>query len=118
MFYYIVVEGFVFICSNRSDGLIGTKIDYQFLGKSRMRNQNISTEILGDLNTGDDDSLQSASESDGADRISMCSSLNTTNSDQSKESKNPLNNRGKGRPYVVATLDGSIILVQDEVILW
>ncbi|XP_060520130.1 KICSTOR complex protein ITFG2-like [Cylas formicarius] len=58
-------------------------VDYQFLGISRMRNQNISTEILGDLKTSDDQE-----------------------------------NSNKSRPYAVATLDGTIMLVQDEVILW
>ncbi|XP_066154024.1 KICSTOR complex protein ITFG2-like [Euwallacea fornicatus] len=58
-------------------------VDYQFLGISRMRNQNISTEIIGDL-------LQSHREKSEV----------------------------TGRPYAVATLDGTIMLVQDEVILW
>lgn len=59
-------------------------IDFQFLGVSRMRNPNISTEILGDINS-------------------------------------PLNESptsGQSRPYAIATLDGTIMLVQDEVILW
>lgn len=95
--------------STRSDGLLGTKIDYQFLGLSRMRNQNISTEILGDLNTGvEDDSFQLGSESEAVEK----ESLSSVGSDQSSD------RRGHGRPYVVATLDGSIILVRDEVILW
>lgn len=68
--------------SSLSDILPGSAIDYQFLGLSRMRNQNISTEIIGDLKT-----LESGPEI-------------------------------KGRPYAVATLDGTIMLVQDEIILW
>lgn len=51
-----------------------------------MRNQNISTEILGDFKCLNQ-------ESDG-------------------------NVEQKGPPYAVATLDGTIMLVQDEVILW
>ncbi|KAL1502311.1 hypothetical protein ABEB36_007476 [Hypothenemus hampei] len=62
-------------------------IDYQFLGISRMRNQNISTEIIGDLM-------------------------------QSNDIEQEDQNRYKNRPYAVATLDGTIMLVQDEVILW
>lgn len=67
--------------SSLSEALPGSTIDYQFLGLSRMRNQNISTEIIGDLR-----SLE------GVDV--------------------------RGRPYAVATLDGTIMLVQDEIILW
>lgn len=63
-------------------------IDYQFLGINRMRNQNISTEILGDLKP-------------SAKKKSDAGHSTTT-----------------GPPYALATLDGSIMLVQDEVILW
>lgn len=49
-----------------------------------MRNQNISTEIIGDLR-----SLEGMA----AEQV-------------------------RGRPYAVATLDGTIMLVQDEIILW
>lgn len=59
-------------------------VDYQFLGISRMRNPDISTEILGDINSPANESPSS----------------------------------GQSRPYAVATLDGTIMLVQDEVILW
>ncbi|CAH0547712.1 unnamed protein product [Brassicogethes aeneus] len=70
--------------SNSSQGESGIpgSVDYQFLGLTRMRNQNISTEILGDFKNS-----------------------------HRKDS-------GKGKPYAVATLDGTIMLVQDEVILW
>lgn len=53
-----------------------------------MRNPNISTEILGDLIPPDHKKIESSQ--------SMT----------------------KGPPYALATLDGSIILVQDEIILW
>lgn len=77
--------------SNGSQGetSIPDSVDYQFLGLSRMRNQNISTEILGDFKNMQLDLENSAREG-----------------------------TGKGRPYAVATLDGTIMLVQDEVILW
>ncbi|XP_057661865.1 KICSTOR complex protein ITFG2-like isoform X4 [Diorhabda carinulata] len=72
---------------------ISSSIDYQFLGISRMRNQNISTEILGDL---------------------QCSQYNNVeNFEASQEGST-----AKGKPYALATLDGTIMLVQDEVILW
>lgn len=74
------------ITSSLSEAAPGSAIDYQFLGLSRMRNQNISTEIIGDLKT-----IQA--EEDPEKAI-------------------------KGRPYAVATLDGTIMLVQDEIILW
>ncbi|XP_023015849.2 KICSTOR complex protein ITFG2 [Leptinotarsa decemlineata] len=61
-------------------------VDYQSLGITRMRNQNISTEILGDLR-------------------------NPQHADENNPSRN-------GMPYALATLDGTIILVKDEVILW
>lgn len=71
--------------SSLSESLPGSTIDYQFLGLSRMRNQNISTEIIGNLRSLDD---------------------------STKETE------GRGKPYAVATLDGTIMLVQDEIILW
>ncbi|KAJ8922182.1 hypothetical protein NQ315_004117 [Exocentrus adspersus] len=64
-------------------------VDYQFLGISRMRNQNISTEILGDLKCSLNDSYASTS---------------TQKSDSSKSAV-------KGRPYAVATLDGTIMAI-------
>lgn len=73
-------------------------VDYQFLGISRMRNQNISTEILGDLKTNCSDSYDKQSST-------------SQKSDGSKANY-------KGRPYAVATLDGTIMLVRDEIILW
>ncbi|XP_076264137.1 KICSTOR complex protein ITFG2-like [Rhynchophorus ferrugineus] len=72
-------------CSSR-DNFSGS-IDYQSLGISRMRNQNISTEIIGDLKV---------------------SNINQgSNTDMSKNT-----------PYAIATLDGTIMLVQNEIILW
>lgn len=65
-----------------SEYLTGSSIDYQFLGLSRMRNQNISTEIIGDLKV------------------------------------LPQDDNKRGAPYAVATLDGTIMLVQEEIILW
>lgn len=61
-----------------------------------MRNQNISTEILGDL---------------------RCSNVaaDNLNIENSGDSGKIIT---KGRPYAVATLDGTIMLVQDEIILW
>ncbi|XP_072398636.1 KICSTOR complex protein ITFG2-like [Diabrotica undecimpunctata] len=79
---------------------ITSSIDYQFLGISRMRNQNISTEILGDLRYSQYDSGVSFDKN-------SCSSQ-----------KEPSNAPTKGKPYALATLDGTIMLVQDEVILW
>lgn len=66
-----------------------------------MRNQNISTEILGDLNTTNDN-------------------RKTTLPNQPSTSKQADNDssKSKGKPYAVATLDGTIMLVQDEIILW
>jgi hypothetical protein len=81
-----------------SDTIPGSAVDYQFLGISRMRNQNISTEILGDFKTGN---LEGSNESDRG-------SLKDGESSQVV----------KRCPYAVATLDGTIMLVQDEVILW
>ncbi|XP_044269224.1 KICSTOR complex protein ITFG2-like [Tribolium madens] len=73
------------LSGSSSDTMPGSAIDYQFLGISRMRNQNISTEILGDFQS---------------------RNLESQNEDAKK------------CPYAVATLDGTIMLVQDEVILW
>lgn len=71
-------------------------VDYQFLGITRMRNQNISTEILGDFNT-------------------LYDSAKLKNEDCNI----PITiKNSKSRPYAVATLDGTIMFVQDEVILW
>lgn len=72
--------------SSASESLTDSTIDYQFLGLSRMRNQNISTEIVGDLKNDSD-------RKDGAVKT-------------------------KDLPYAVATLDGTIMLVQNEIILW
>ncbi|CAG9824272.1 unnamed protein product [Phaedon cochleariae] len=69
--------------SSGAEVISGT-VDYQFLGISRMRNPNISTEILGDL------------------RREQTSEVVPS----------------KGKPYALATLDGTIMLVQDEVISW
>lgn len=60
-----------------SENLTAPGVDYQFLGMSRMRNQNVSTEIIADLE-----------------------------------------NKENNKPYAVATLDGTIMLVKDEIILW
>lgn len=58
------------------------RVDYQMLSSSRMRNPNISTEIIGDINQG------------------------------------PIKSNGKGTPYAVSTLDGTLMMVQNEEILW
>uniref|UniRef100_A0A1Y1KZH5 Uncharacterized protein n=1 Tax=Photinus pyralis TaxID=7054 RepID=A0A1Y1KZH5_PHOPY len=71
------------IFSSRTESLVGSRIDYQFLGISRARNQNISTEIVGDL----------------------------------IQRRSPESTK-KGRPYSVATLDGTIMLVHDDIITW
>lgn len=89
----------------QDDGIPGSSIDYQFLGLSRMRNQNISTEIMGDLKT--------SSEASGKLEQSGASS-SSSSKDEAKEKENV----AKGPPYAVATLDGTIMLVQDEIILW
>ncbi|CAG9768159.1 unnamed protein product [Ceutorhynchus assimilis] len=79
---------------NRSDGSnngnLPGSIDYQFLGISRMRNPNISTEILGDL--------KSYASAESVGKIGESTNISP--------------------PYALATLDGTIMLVQDEVILW
>ena len=79
----------------------GSAIDYQFLGISRMRNQNISTEILGDFKTGNAGNLENSHDS--------------TKIAQKSDENSQVTRRC---PYAVATLDGTIMLVQDEVILW
>ncbi|KAH1011289.1 hypothetical protein HUJ04_000695 [Dendroctonus ponderosae] len=82
--------------SNKSSNdVLPSSVDYEFLGISRMRNPNISTEIIGDLNS--------------------CS--NQTNCEDPKHSDED-KELFKNRPYALATLDGTIMLVQDEVILW
>lgn len=60
-----------------------------------MRNQNISTEIVGDL-------------------------TNNVSKNQEVPDEANANNEEKfrGSPYAVATLDGTIMLVQNEIILW
>lgn len=78
-----------------------------------MRNQNISTEIVGNLKTKTYDEQQSL-ESDSSDVVS-------TNSSSSYGIKNLMKTpkvREQGNPYAVATLDGTIMLVQNEIILW
>lgn len=72
-----------------------------------MRNQNISTEILGDLKTQEHVSNASPVRN---------SSTESTES-QSGEPENKIA-KMKGNPYAVATLDGTIMLVEDEIILW
>ncbi|KAF5297396.1 hypothetical protein FQR65_LT01327 [Abscondita terminalis] len=64
--------------SSRTESIAGSKIDYQFLGISRTRNQNISTEIVGNL----------------------------------------ISDKKDGNSYTVATLDGTIMMVHEENILW
>ncbi|KAG5894209.1 hypothetical protein JTB14_038379 [Gonioctena quinquepunctata] len=75
--------------SSLGENMAGS-VDYQFLGISRMRNQNISTEILGNLQSSQNE--------------------NCNNGDKDSSSI--------GVPYALATLDGTIILVKDEIILW
>lgn len=72
-----------------------------------MRNQNISTEILGDLKT---------KENPNKTVPTRNSSTESTES-QSGEPENKIA-KMKGNPYAVATLDGTIMLVEDEIILW
>ncbi|GLV45811.1 hypothetical protein CBL_02831 [Carabus blaptoides fortunei] len=99
-----IIENFDASESNsvRSESFAASFVDYQFLGLSRMRNQNISTEILGDLNTTNDSRKQT---------------LAASQPSTSKQSDNDTV-KTKGKPYAVATLDGTIMLVQDEIILW
>ncbi|XP_031847194.1 KICSTOR complex protein ITFG2 [Nomia melanderi] len=169
-------------------------VDYQTLGISRMRNQNISTEIIGDLESttvenkppskettskenassenqrGENSTCQSTSEGHGTNKVTE--KTDSTNVDQvdgnilggnvilgdyeAKPEKDTLlptykdfsrqdngnnNNNSndaetlrrkneartqenvepsspRGKPYALATLDGTIMLVKDEVILW
>lgn len=88
--------------------LPGSTIDYQFLGLSRMRNQNISTEIVGNLRTVGEANINSDAESEDG----------TNGSTTKSASSSDKNIMPKGNPYAVATLDGTIMLVQDEIILW
>nr|CAH7722893.1 unnamed protein product [Callosobruchus chinensis] len=78
--------------SSQGENVSGN-VDYQRLGISRMRNPNISTEILGDLRCSHE-----KEDAGGAGDSQQCIS--------------------KGRPYALATLDGTIMLVKDEVISW
>lgn len=84
------VERSVGSTSTTSENLTGSAIDYQFLNVAHMRNPNISTEILGNLR----------SKTAGTD------AEDTAKDDE----KLPY-------PYVVATLDGAIMLVRDEIVL-
>lgn len=167
-------------------------VDYQTLGISRMRNQNISTEIIGDLESGTTSLLPTidykvsnceARESSIKKRFTddndaknihaepleferNCGKVNSANTDQvdgnfiggnvilgdfdarvektsvlptykdfSCDNSNNNNtelskqhyktadtfakeNFPQGKPYALATLDGTIMLVKDEVILW
>ncbi|XP_032679848.1 KICSTOR complex protein ITFG2-like isoform X2 [Odontomachus brunneus] len=145
-------------------------VDYQTLGISRMRNQNISTEIIGDLEPGsvpfistfepkmssyepkdnlpkqgfvDDSQLvilgdfdskttkdsllptfkefsrnnisRSVNNNDGSDTadVKQCEKKDDDANDTMADGGAP-----RGKPYALATLDGTIMLVQDEVILW
>jgi hypothetical protein len=64
-----------------SEMLATTFVEYHPLSCSRMRNQNVSTQIQGGIRTGEKDSSVSPR-------------------------------------YAVATLDGTLLLVQDETVLW
>ncbi|CAH1991108.1 unnamed protein product [Acanthoscelides obtectus] len=79
--------------TNSQEHSISGNVDYQRLGISRMRNPNISTEILGDLKC-----LHGPKDENGKRDLQQGAMT--------------------GRPYALATLDGTIMLVQDEVILW
>ncbi|KAI4472029.1 integrin alpha repeat domain-containing [Holotrichia oblita] len=87
---------FYAVTSLPNENLTGFSVDYEFLGISRMRNPNISSEILGDVRT----------------IPNLNTSVDSNQSDQSSGGKI------QGNPYAIATLDGTIMLVQDEVILW
>ncbi|XP_011312464.1 integrin-alpha FG-GAP repeat-containing protein 2 isoform X2 [Fopius arisanus] len=133
-------------------------IDYQTLGISRMRNSNISTEIIGNLAPGNKrySSIKICSKKD----IHESTPLEFSGTDQvdgniiggnavrgefptvHKKTILPsyddftnnscINNEGiieikdnnneeevmESKPYAVATLDGTIMLVKDEIILW
>ncbi|XP_076279454.1 KICSTOR complex protein ITFG2 [Lasioglossum baleicum] len=176
-------------------------VDYQTLGISRMRNQNISTEIIGDLEYtsvenktapdessfkenvaseirhGESSTVQSTADSEETDKVTEKTDLTNvdevdgnimggnvilgdydeqpekdsllpTYKDFSPENNNNNSHNGnsssssssivesskgkddiraksnveqgppQGKPYALATLDGTIMLVKDEVILW
>ncbi|KYQ58744.1 Integrin-alpha FG-GAP repeat-containing protein 2 [Trachymyrmex zeteki] len=69
-------------------------VDYQTLGISRMRNQNISTEIIGDLEPG------------------ITPFISTIESKISSYVPKDNENAPKGKPYALATLDGTIMAMQ------
>lgn len=151
-------------------------VDYQTLGISRMRNQNISTEIIGDLESAPEvrrDSLDPGREgrrksiknykinrtfgnmdlfsSDQVDGNILGGNVILGDYDVKSEKDSPLptykdfschdntnnnneenlkekgtfetdatvkKNSSQGKPYALATLDGTIMLVKDEIILW
>ncbi|KYN01451.1 Integrin-alpha FG-GAP repeat-containing protein 2 [Cyphomyrmex costatus] len=70
-------------------------VDYQTLGISRMRNQNISTEIIGDLKPGKTPFISTIE-----------SKISNSNNEVTSE------NISKGKPYALATLDGTIMAMQ------
>lgn len=72
-----------------------------------MRNQNISTEILGNLQKRRNENTSNSSTDSSSDILSV----NDAN-------ENRKNDKSGGKPYALATLDGTIMLVQDEIILW
>lgn len=74
-----------------------------------MRNQNISTEILGDLKTVENKDKTTPIPSRNSSTESTESQIGETDSKIAKL---------KGNPYAVCTLDGTIMLVEDEIILW
>lgn len=80
--------------STSSDSTSSSLVDYQYLGISRMRSRNISTEILGDFRTA------------------------TPNADKESLEGDEVSTNDQARPYALATLDGTIMLVRNEVILW
>lgn len=98
-----------------SESSTDSSIDYQCLGLSRMRNPDISTEIVGDLKT-KLSRVQSTSEASGYSKGKHKGSSKKGK----KKKKKPKDKQVqiKGIPYAVATLDGTIMLVQDEIILW
>lgn len=133
-------------------------VDYQTLGISRMRNPNISTEIIGDLEPGaiycDSSSSSSLSDHDKHPKFVPKSEIrrNFSQPDISRENNDKVksqarfysrvnspeihdssciekieetlvknknaNDSTKGKPYALATLDGTIMLVKDETIRW
>ncbi|XP_043473905.1 KICSTOR complex protein ITFG2-like [Leptopilina heterotoma] len=153
--------------SDSSNEAAASCIDYQTLGIHRMRNANISTEILGDLEPGKDalslkkDSpwLRYKRKVQGIDQIdgntvggnvilgeyisigneepmhSICddahnySSSTILNNNNIISAKKPYQEPDKsedvnqmenlsGKSYALATLDGTIMLVRNEIILW